>query len=384
MATTTEKPGLFSAANLMNVLLVFVPIAMVMEWGLHSPPIAIFIVSCLGVIPLAGQMGHATEEIAERVGQGVGGLLNATFGNAAELIIAIVALRAGLFDLVKASITGSIIGNVLLVFGLSALVGGLKFETQKFNRTAAGLGGTLLVLSAVGLVVPALFHGLVGPSAVAAERNLSLEIAIVLMATYVASLFFTLKTHRHLYMGDSGDDASLHEGHTPPPLGRSIGKLVLATIGVAVMAEFLVAAATDTAEALGWSEVFVGVIVVAIIGNAAEHSTAVLMAAKNKMDAAINIAVGSSIQIALFVAPLLVFLSYFIAPHPMDLIFTPLEVLAVGLCVGIMAFCSMDGESHWMEGVQLLAVYIILGIAFYFLPEPHTAAAAGAAVGGGH
>ncbi|HEY0023602.1 MAG TPA: calcium/proton exchanger [Longimicrobium sp.] len=385
MATTTAKPGLFSAANLLNLLLVFVPIAMIMEWVLHSPPIAIFIVSCLGIIPLAGQMGHATEEIAERVGQGVGGLLNATFGNAAELIIAIVALRAGLYDLVKASITGSIIGNVLLVFGLSALVGGLKYETQKFNRTAAGLGGTLLVLSAVGLVVPALFHGLVGDSAPAAERNLSLEIAIVLMVTYIASLFFTLKTHRHLYMGDAGEGASIHEGHAPPPMGRSIGKLLLATIGVAVMAEFLVAAASHTAEALGWSQVFVGVIVVAIIGNAAEHSTAIIMAAKNKMDAAINIAVGSSIQIALFVAPLLVFLSYFIAPQPMDLIFTPMEVLAVGLCVGIMAFCSMDGESHWMEGVQLLAVYVILGIAFYFLPvDPETAAAAGAAAGGGH
>ena len=385
MATTTAKPGLFSAANLLNLLLVFVPIAMVMEWVLHSPPIAIFIVSCLGIIPLAGQMGHATEEIAERVGQGVGGLLNATFGNAAELIIAIVALRAGLYDLVKASITGSIIGNVLLVFGLSALVGGLKYETQKFNRTAASLGGTLLVLSAVGLVVPALFHGLVGDSAPEAERNLSLEIAIVLMVTYIASLFFTLKTHRHLYMGDSGEAAALHEGHTLPPLSRSIGKLVLATIGVAVMAEFLVAAASHTAEVLGWSQVFVGVIVVAIIGNAAEHSTAIIMAAKNKMDAAINIAVGSSIQIALFVAPLLVFLSYFIAPQPMDLIFTPMEVLAVGLCVGIMAFCSVDGESHWMEGVQLLAVYVILGIAFYFLPvDPETAAAAGAAAGSGH
>ena len=384
MATTTAKPGLFSAANVMNLLLVFVPIAMLMEWWLHSPASAIFIVSCLGIIPLAGQMGHATEEIAERVGEGVGGLLNATFGNAAELIIAIVALRAGLFDLVKASITGSIIGNVLLVFGLSALVGGLKYETQKFNRTAAGLGGSLLVLSAVGLVVPAIFHYLVGATAPEAERNLSLEISIVLMATYVASLFFTLKTHRHLYMGDAGE-GGIDGEHGKSPMGRAIGKLVLATIGVAVMAEFLVGAATETAEALGWSEVFVGVIVVAIIGNAAEHSTAIIMAAKNKMDAAINIAVGSSIQVALFVAPLLVFLSYFIAPKPMDLIFTPLEVLAVGLCVGIMALCSMDGESHWMEGVQLLAVYIILGIAFYFLPVGHeTAAAAGAAAGGGH
>ncbi len=358
----------FATENLLNLLLVFVPVAMLMEWVLHSPPLWIFVVSCLAIIPLAGQMGHATEEIAERVGEGVGGLLNATFGNAAELIIAIVALRAGLYDLVKASITGSIIGNVLLVFGLSALVGGLRFETQRFNRTAAGLGGTLLVLSAVGLIFPAVFHSLVGNNAAAVERNLSLEIAIVLMATYVLSLLFTLRTHRHLYVGDAGDGiAEQKEGHTAP-LWKPIGKLLLATVGVAVIAEFLVAAATHTAESLGWSEVFVGVIVVAIIGNAAEHSTAILMAAKNRMDAAINIAVGSSIQIALFVAPLLVFLSYFIGPRPMDLLFTPLEVLSIVAAAGIMAFCGNDGESHWMEGVQLLAVYVIIGIAFFFLP----------------
>ena len=416
---------LFAPENLLNWLLVFVPIAMIMEWVLHSPPLWIFVISCLAIIPLAGQMGHATEEISEHVGEGLGGLLNATFGNAAELIIAIMALRAGLYDLVKASITGSIIGNVLLVFGLSALVGGLKFQTQRFNRTAAALGSTLLVLASVGLVVPAVFHMLVGDTAQAVERNLSLEISIVLMVTYVLSLFFTLRTHKHLYMGQAHaetavasaaatgagtaaatDDAAAtaaghvaahgHElgghGHGKSSMGKAIGKLLIATVGVAIIAEFLVAAADHTARELGWSEVFVGVIVVAIIGNAAEHSTAIIMAAKNKMDAAINIAVGSSIQITLFVAPLLVFLSYFIAPRPMDLIFTTFEVLAIGVCVGIMAFCSQDGESHWMEGVQLLAVYVILGIAFYFLPTQHTPAegAAGAPTtvsapaGGGH
>jgi Ca2+:H+ antiporter len=405
----------FSGGNALNLLLVFVPIAMLMEWVFHSPPMWIFVIACLGIIPLAGLMGHATEDISEQVGEGLGGLLNATFGNAAELIIAIVALRAGLYDLVKASITGSIIGNVLLVFGLSALVGGLRFETQRFNRTAAGLGSTLLVLSAVGLVVPAIFHYLVGATAPEAERNLSLEISIVLMATYVASLVFTLRTHKHLYMGDAAkataENASAADGthgagalhaaggahgtagtsaaggaHAAggaaaagathgahPSMKRAIGLLLAATVGVAIMAEFLVGAATETAEQLGWSEVFVGVIVVAIIGNAAEHSTAIIMAAKNKMDAAINIAVGSSIQVALFVAPLLVFLSYVIGGRgPMDLIFTPLEVLAVAVCVGIMAFCATDGESHWMEGVQLLAVYVILGIAFYFLPVAAT------------
>ena len=357
--------GGISGGNWLNLLLVFVPVAMLMEWVFHSPAMWIFAVACLGIIPLAGLMGHATEDISERVGEGVGGLLNATFGNAAELIIAIVALRAGLFDLVKASITGSIIGNLLLVFGLSTLVGGLRYETQRFNRTAAALGSTLLVLSAVGLVVPAVFHMLVGENMRTTEGTLSLEIAIVLALTYVASLFFTLRTHKHLYMGDTGEREGAHPAGS---LGKAVGTLVAATVGVALMAEFLVGAAAETAEHLGWTEVFVGVIVVAIIGNAAEHSTAIIMAAKDKMDAAINIAVGSSIQIALFVAPLLVLLSYVIAPRPMDLIFTPLEVLAIVSSAGIMALCSNDGESHWMEGVQLLAVYVILAIAFFFLP----------------
>lgn len=362
--------------NWLNALLVFVPVAFVMEYALHASAVAVFVVSCLAVIPLAGLMGHATEQLAERMGQGVGGLLNATFGNAAELIIAVIALRAGLFDLVKASITGSIIGNILLVFGLSTLAGGLKYRAQKFNPTAAGMGTTLLVLSAVGLLVPAVFHALVEPgtitgSEMAAERNLSFEIALVLIITYALSLVFTLKTHRFLYAGDVEKEADEPGDMHPGPMWRPVLMLLAATVGIAFMAEFLVAAATETAESLGWSEVFVGVIVVAIIGNAAEHSTAVIMALKDKMDVAINIAVGSSIQVALFVAPVLVFLSYLIAPEPMDLIFTRLEVLAVAVSVGIMGFIANDGESHWMEGVQLLAVYAILGIAFFFLPVPH-------------
>jgi Ca2+:H+ antiporter len=378
---------LFATQNLLLWLLVFVPIALVLEHVLHAGAVPIFITSAIAIIPLAGLMGRATEQIAERVGEGLGGLLNATFGNAAEVIIAGMALRAGLHDLVKASITGSIIGNVLLVFGLSALIGGVRFPAQSFNRTAASLGGTLLVLSAIGLVVPAIFHyvalapatgaaavsgaGIIeGTATVRAphELELSLEIAIVLMTTYVLSLFFTLRTHRHLYAGDAGAHA-LHDAGLAAPLRRSVGLLVAATAGVALMAELLVGAAEVTAEAFGWSEVFVGVILVAVIGNAAEHSTAVIMAAKNRMDASVNIAVGSSIQIALFVAPLLVFLSYFVGPRPMDLLFTPFEVLAVVLSAGIMAFITHDGETHWMEGVQLLAVYLILGMAFFFLPH---------------
>lgn len=367
---------LFATENLLNWLLVFAPVALVLEHVVHASPVAVFVTSAIAIIPLAGLMGRATEQLAERLGEGVGGLLNATFGNAAELIIAGIALNAGFHDLVKASITGSIIGNVLLVYGLSALIGGYRYPRQTFNRTAASLGGTLLVLSAIGLVVPAIFHyastgtilpATTGTGPVPHERELSLEIAIVLMLTYLLSLFFTLRTHRHLYAGDAGTHA-MEDAGLATSTGKALGLLLAATAGVALMAELLVAAAETTAESLGWSEVFVGVILVAIIGNAAEHSTAVLMAMKNKMDAAVNIAVGSSIQIALFVAPLLVFLSYVMGPRPMDLLFTPFEVLAVVLSAGIMALITHDGESHWMEGVQLLAVYVILGIAFFFLP----------------
>lgn len=351
--------------NALAVLFIFVPVAIFLEYGLHMTGFPVFASAALAIVPLAGVMGRATEQLAERLGEGVGGLLNATFGNAAELIIAIVALRAGLHDLVKASITGSIIGNILLVFGASALYGGIKFETQRFNQVAASLGATMLMLSAIGLVVPAIFHSIAGANPTAREGALSFEISLVLIVTYVLSLFFTLKTHRHLYSGSAGDR---EVDHPHASITRALVSLLVATIGVAVMSEMLVGAVGEAADELGMNSVFVGVILVAIIGNAAEHSTAILMAGKNKMDVAINIAVGSSIQIALFVAPVLVFLSYMMGPHPMDLIFTQLEVLSIALSVGIMAFISHDGETHWMEGVQLLAVYTMLGLAFYFLP----------------
>lgn len=357
--------------NALLLLLVFVPVALVLRYlfGIHG--LAIFITSAVAIIPLAGLMGRATEQLAEHLGGGIGGLLNATFGNAAELIIAIIALRAGLVDLVKASITGSIIGNILLVFGASALVGGLRYPSQKFNSTAASLGTTLLILSAIGLVVPAIFHLLVRGIPGAHERELSLEIAIILMVSYLLSLLFTLRTHRYLYLGelggdgDHGEEGEKGKGST---VGGSLLLLAAATVGIAVMSELLVSAVEAAATALGMSEIFVGVILVAIIGNAAEHWTAIVMAGRDEMDVAIQIAVGSSIQIALFVAPLLVFLSYWVAPRPMDLIFSTLEVVAIAAAVGIIAFIANDGETHWMEGVQLLAVYVILGIAFYYFP----------------
>lgn len=343
------------------VLLLLVPVALAAH-GFHAPAPWAFAASAAAIVPLASFMGRATEQLAGRVGPGIGGLLNATFGNAAELIIALAAMREGLFDVVKASITGSIIGNILLVLGLAVLCGGLRHARQTFNKTSAGIGATLLVLSAVGLVVPAIFHNIVRGTAAAREKEMSLEIAVVLFAIYLASLIFSLKTHRHLYAGES-----VAQAHSGWPMRTSVTVLALATVGVAVMSEILVGAVTATAEAFGFTEVFVGVILVAIVGNAAEHSTAVLMAMKDQMDLAVNIAVGSSIQVALFVTPVLVFASHAFG-RPMDLVFTTFEVVAVTIAVGAATLVALDGESNWLEGAQLLGVYAILGLAFYFLP----------------
>jgi len=360
-------PRILSAENALNLLLVFLPVAYVLEWT-HAGPVWVFAASAIAIIPLAGLMGKSTEHLAGHLGEGIGGLLNATFGNAAELIIALMALRAGLHGVVKASLTGSIIGNILLVFGLAVLLGGFRFPTLRFNRTAAALGSTLLTLAAVGLVVPAIFHYVARGVDAAHEQELSLEIAVVLFITYILSLVFTLRTHAHLYTGGGAEETGHALGTTHWSRRKSITVLLAATAGVALMSELLVGSIEHAAETLGMTEVFVGVILVAIIGNAAEHSTAVLMALKNKMDLAVNIAVGSSLQIALFVAPVLVFASYAFG-RPMDLLFTPFEVLAVALSVLVLHQIASDGESNWMEGALLLAVYLILGMAFYFLPH---------------
>ncbi len=358
---------LFAAENLLLLLLVFVPISFLLEYVFHQGGLPVFITSGLAIIPLAGLMGKATEHLAERVGEGMGAFLNATFGNAAELIIAIIALRAGLHDLVKASLTGSIIGNVLLVFGLSAFLGGLRFQRQTFNPVAAGHGSTMLLLSAIGLTIPAIFHMIAGDSALRSEQQTSLMIAVVLMATYLVSLVFTFKTHSHLYVGGSHSGDKAPEGEI---WSKRTSFLVLlgAAASVAFMSELLIKTLEVAAHVFGMTQVFIGVVLVAVIGNAAEHSTAVLMALKNKMDLTINIAVGSSIQIALFAAPLLVFISYAVGPGPMDLRFTTMEVVAIAMAVGVIVVVSQDGLTHWMEGVQMLAVYLMLAITFYFLP----------------
>jgi Ca2+:H+ antiporter len=350
----------------MNWLLVFVPVTLWLHYSGSQSHALIFACACLAVLPLAGWLGTATEHLAARTGEGVGGLLNATFGNAAELIIALVALNKGLFPVVKASLTGSIIGNILLVTGAAYFAGGLKYPVQRFNAVAARSQATMLTLAIIGLVVPASYHFLLGPGAhdlATREADLSLEISIVLLVVYGLSLVFSLRTHKDLF------SAEVESEEPEWSLTKSLAVLAGATVLIAWMSEILVGSVEQAAHSLGMTSVFVGVIVVAIIGNAAEHSTAILAARRNRMDLSMGIAIGSSVQIALFVAPILVIVSRWIAPKPMDLVFTPAEVVAAGLAVAICGQSASDGESNWFEGAMLLAVYVILGILFFYLPE---------------
>jgi Ca2+:H+ antiporter len=380
----------------LNLLLVFVPIAVILKYSNVSHT-WVFAASGLAIVPLAGLMGRSTEILADRLGPSIGGLLNASFGNAAELIIALFALHKGLVNVVKASITGSIIGNILLVLGASLFAGGMRYNKKNFNPTAAGMSATLLALAAIGLLVPAMFHAsVVFDSQSAAQRGLeypadpheqelSLEIAVVLFSVYVLTLLFSLKTHKHLYDTEhsvENDTSQPESGHATPHWSPqvAIGVLLAATTVVAWMSEILVGAIEETSHQLGWSELFVGVVVVAIVGNAAEHSTAILVAMKNRMDLSIQIAVGSALQIALFVAPVLVFVSYLPGFAELNLLFSMLEVAAIVISVMIVGLVAYDGQSNWLEGLLLLAVYGILGIAFYHLPEigQHAANAASA------
>jgi Ca2+:H+ antiporter len=350
---------------------IFIPAALVLD-AAHASPVLVFGAAALGVIPCAAVMGEATEAIAARTGPGIGGLLNVTFGNAPELIIAFFALLEGLQEVVKASIVGSIIGNVLLVLGAAMLVGGLPREKQTFNRTAANAQSAMLMLALAALVFPALFqliHG-GGLPTVGEKRvdfgsdleKLSFGVALVLLASYVAGLFFSLKTHRGVFnpYGDEQD-----EGHHWP-VKRAALFLALSAVAVGVMSEVLVHSISDAADDVGLSEFFVGVFVVAIVGNAAEHWVAVLVAAKDKMDLAVNIAIGSSAQVALFVAPLLVLLSFVFGPDPMALVFNGYELGALLFAILIANLVTQEGESNWFEGVQLLSLYAVLGLVFYF------------------
>lgn len=375
------------AAFGLNWLLVLLPVALVLEVAHKSgyewaSPAVIFAVSAIAIIPLAGWMGRATEHLASRLGEGIGGLLNATLGNAAEMIIAVVALleardptqTALMHGVVKASITGSIIGNVLLVLGLALLVGGVKYEVQQFNATAARAGATLLTIAAGALVLPALFSALV-PGAAETVDQLSVEISVVLLLSYVLSLVFSLKTHRHLYAGEAVEDAH-HDDQATWSVWKALGVLAVVTVGIAVLAEIMIGSVEEAAHQFGLTDIFVGVVIVAVVGNAAEHSTAVLVATKNRMDLSLGIAVGSSIQVAIFIAPLLVLLSHALGA-PMNFVFTVPEIVAVLLCVWVVDQIAGDGQSNWLEGAMLLTVYGLIALLFYHLPAEAAGMAAG-------
>jgi Ca2+:H+ antiporter len=366
----------------MNWLLVFVPAAVLLRYLRPDWHTAIFVLACLAIIPLAGWLGTATQHLAERSGEAIGGLLNATFGNAAELIIALVALRDNLQGVVKASLTGSIVGNLLLVLGMSLLAGGIRRGTQRFNARSARVQSTMLILAAVALIAPAVYHHLAEASG--SIRELSLEISVVLLISYGLNLWFVLGSRQALSDNGSGSQREAQpergtQNGAPQTwsVARSVAVLAGSTASVAWMSEILVGSVEMAAESLGMNSIFVGVVIVGVIGNAAEHSTAVTSAMRNQMDLSLGIAVGSSIQIALFVAPVLVLASYVIAPQPMNLVFTTVEVLAIVVSIVVAAQIAGDGESNWLEGAQLIAVYVILALVFYFLPEARPAAHAG-------
>lgn len=351
------------------LLLIAAPLAVVGDL-LHWPSPIIFGLSALGVIPLAGLIGVATEELSARIGPKYGGLLNATFGNAAELIITILAIRQGLLLLVKASITGSIIGNSLLVLGLSVLYGGLKHGWQRFDENEARHHVTLMVLAVSGLFLPAMFataqpdHWIV--------EEVSLLVAGILLLTYVAYLVFTLFGGQTGAVPDSAEAPVFGHAeaaeHVPSwSVRKALIVLAVATGATVFVSELLVRTVEPVTRQLGWSEFFVGIIIVPLIGNAAEHFSAVVFAGKNRVDLTMAIAAGSSTQIALFVAPVLVFLSLALG-QPMDLVFDRMELLVLGLTSIIFAFVAMDGRSNWLEGGQLLALYVIIAVVFFFLP----------------
>ena len=354
------------------ILLIFIPISLVADFT-HGSEALIFLSAAMAIIPLAAFMGVATEEIAVVVGPNLGGLLNATFGNATELILAIVALKNGLIPVVKATLTGSIISNLLLVMGFAMLLGGLKYKEQNFQPTAARLNASSMNLAVIALLLPTAVQYTSTGVGIPILQKLSVAVAMVLIGVYLLSLLFSMKTHSYLYdVGIAENESDNNENQaeeqtTTPNLWLWIGILLIVTLGVAIESELLVNSLETATEDLGLPALFTGVIFLPIIGNAAEHATAVTVAMKDKMDLSVSVAVGSSLQIALFVAPVLVIIGWLIG-QPMDLNFNPFELVAVAVAVLIANSISSDGNSNWLEGVLLLATYAVLGLAFYFHP----------------
>lgn len=344
----------------LKYMLIFIPISFIAKF-MNASGSVMFILSCLSIIPLAGLMGEGTEEISFYSGPKIGGFLNGTFGNATELIISFFALKQGLFDIVKSSIAGAVIGNVLLVVGASMLAGGLKFKTQKFNEKVSEVTSSMLLFAVLGLCIPALFTHTVDPALLNTRyEGLSIFVAVVMIIIYILSLIFSFSTHKDIYNTEASK-----EGSAKWTLKKAILILVVVTILIAIESEFLVNGVESITESLGWSEFFVGIILIPIIGNAAEHTTAIIMARKDQMDVALEIALGSSLQIILFVAPILIFISLFF--KPMSIVFNEFELVALIASVVIANKVSHDGECNWLEGVQLLAVYLIISASFFII-----------------
>jgi Ca2+:H+ antiporter len=349
-------------------LFVFIPITVVLEHIGKVPAPVIFFSAALAIVPIAALIVQATEQLSMRTGDAVGGLLNATFGNAPELIIATVALRAGYLDMVRASLIGAILANLLLALGVSFFLGGLRYRDQKYNPLAARTYSTMMLIAVISLIVPSAFSRILAPEGtIRQEQLLNMGIAVVLLVAYGLYLLFSLKTHPGAFASvDTGDEAH-HEGKHWS-VARAVGSLIGASVLAAWMSEILVGAAEGTGKSLGMTQTFIGIVFLAIVGGAAESGSAIAMARKNKMDLSVGIALGSSIQIALFVAPVLVLLSYFIAPQPLELSFNRAETGSLFMGVLIGALVCGDGQSNWYKGVQLVTVYMIIALMFYFIP----------------
>ena len=341
------------------VLLIFIPIGVALNWR-GADPIWIFATSALAIVPLTSLIGKATENLAVRLGETLGGLLNATMGNVPEMVIGVFALRKGLQSVVKASITGSLLGNVLLILGLSLLAGGARINTLRFNAQLAGVNSKLLLLATIGLIVPALFHFTSG-----AENRISLEIAAILFVAYLASLAFTLVTHKQLFVRKEAE-GPIETGREPWGMGRSFSVLVVTAAALALMSEALTGAVEPTAHSLGLTPVFAGVFLLATVGNISSLMNAIQFARRDKMDLTLSVTLGAGAQVALLVAPVLVLAGQLMG-QPMDLLFSRFEVVAIAIAVTVGRSITSDGESNWLEGVLLVAVYLMLGVGFYYM-----------------
>lgn len=352
----------------MNWLLLFIPLTVALEHVAHVSAPVVFFMAAVAIIPIAAQIVGATEQLAHRTGDAIGGLLNATFGNAPELIIAFVALKAGLLEMVRASLIGAILANLMLALGIAFLLGGLRYHEQRFNATAARAYSTMMFLAAVSMTVPSAFSRVFGPNEVIRqEQLLNIGIAVLLLLAYGLYILFSLRTHTSSFASVESESHADHEEQWSVP--RAVITLLAASVLAAWMSEILVGAAEETGKALGMSQLFIGIVFVAIVGGAAESGSAIAMARKNKMDLSVGIAAGSCIQIALFVAPLLVLASYFVAPQPLELAFGRAEIGSLFIAVMIGALISGDGQGNWYKGVQLITVYAIIAMMFYLMPQ---------------